>query len=151
MDANSRSVWVPRERMVAECEPLVSQRTTKHDAPDPNCSCGFYALKSVGDEELSFQPGEDVCLGSVYLWGRVIECQNGYRAQYAYPQRITIYGDKFSGVAQAMRERYGVLVDLKEIAPLSFPFDQQWANLYAQYVQQALTAKQASMLSGGTP
>ena len=27
-------------------------------------------------------------VGEVYLWGRIVDCQYGYRAQYAYPKRF---------------------------------------------------------------
>jgi hypothetical protein len=30
----------------------------------------------------------EVALGTVSLWGRVIECESGYKAQFAYPRHI---------------------------------------------------------------
>lgn len=37
---------------------------------------------------------EDIkVLGQVSLWGRVIETENGYRAQYAYPAELWLFDD----------------------------------------------------------
>jgi len=49
------------------------------------------------------------CWGRVALWGRVIECENGCRAQYGYPQELfLISNDKTLG--SALANAYGVPV-----------------------------------------
>jgi hypothetical protein len=58
-----------------------------HQAPDEDCSCGFYALKtlpSVGEPT-----GGAVILGAVELAGKVIECTFGYRAERARIVELT--------------------------------------------------------------
>jgi hypothetical protein len=30
----------------------------------------------------------DIVVGEVYLWGKIVDCQYGYRAQYVYPKRF---------------------------------------------------------------
>jgi len=57
-----------------------------HDAPDSDCSCGFYA---VADESQLWRLGADepeLAVLDVELAGRVIEHDHGYRASY---QRVT--------------------------------------------------------------
>ena len=57
------------------------ERDTGHEVPAWDCSCGFYALSSEHSRRLD--PRE--WWAPVTLWGRVIEHENGWRAQY---QRI---------------------------------------------------------------
>ena len=57
-----------------------------HDAPDSDCSCGFYA---VADESQLWRLGADepeLAVLDVELAGRVIEHDHGYRASH---QRVT--------------------------------------------------------------
>ncbi|TAM80908.1 MAG: hypothetical protein EPN47_13565 [Acidobacteria bacterium] len=86
--------WMPRGKFSAEhsfdlgakCRGLL----------DLDCSCGIYAFKSplgafdylmrVRDRLLG--RSVEVALGTVSLWGKVIECELGYKAQYAYPEHI---------------------------------------------------------------
>ena len=86
--------WTPRRRFSAEhsfdlgadCRGLL----------DLCCSCGIYAFRDpleafaysmkVRDRLLGISV--EVALGSVSLWGRVIECELGYKAQFAYPRHI---------------------------------------------------------------
>lgn len=58
------------------------------EAPAESCSCGIYALKSRA-AAVAYGQHTSV-LGEVYLWGKVIEGEDGYRAQYAYPKSLTI-------------------------------------------------------------
>ena len=75
-------VWEPGREAVARCE--------NHDAPASGCMCGFHAAKDreaalpylVGRDD----PGTvDRVLGLVALYGRVIEHEEGWRAEKAYP------------------------------------------------------------------
>lgn len=89
--------WNPREPIEAKC-------TLVGGAPHNDCSCGIYALKA---SHLPFQMMGEVT-GEVYLWGKVIECEGGYRAQFAYPKKLTVAGDE--RVARLLAEAYGVEV-----------------------------------------
>lgn len=65
----------------------------KHDAPATNCHCGIWALKELEDAEKTiaeYDKGQAFAYGSVQLWGRVIECERGYRAQHARPLSLTV-------------------------------------------------------------
>lgn len=80
--AKRARTWQPREIVEASC------RTSRwHDAPDPGCTCGLHATHSVDVLRRTRCPA---VLGRVALWGRVIEHEYGYRAQYAYPQRLRL-------------------------------------------------------------
>jgi len=86
--------WAPRRKFSAEhsydlgvkCRGLL----------DLNCSCGIYAfndpleafvyLMKVRDRLLSMSV--EVAIGTVSLWGKVIECEAGYKAENAYPHHI---------------------------------------------------------------
>lgn len=56
-----------------------------HEAPAEDHSCGIYAMKTVAALAKTFHYGPSV-IGRVALWGEVIEHEDGYRAEYAYPQ-----------------------------------------------------------------
>ena len=77
-----RMAWPPRERVRAVCA-----RRRSHVAPDPTCTCGVHASKSVAALQRARGP---VVLGTVALWGRVIEHELGYRASFGYPQRLRL-------------------------------------------------------------
>lgn len=62
-----------------------------HEAPGWECNCGIWAFKSLdrlvavlGEHHYGKLP----VLGTVNLWGKVIETENGFRAQYAYPKEL---------------------------------------------------------------
>lgn len=71
--------------------------------PGEYCSCGIYAFKTKQDAQWWMQErNKRFVYGEVFLWGRVIECDSGYRAQYAYPK--SVYTD--SPLASLVAKRY---------------------------------------------
>jgi hypothetical protein len=64
------------------------RRHAGHRAPAQDCSCGIYAVSSPADLG-SVCAGVSV-VGSVALWGRVVEHERGYRGELAYPQRLRL-------------------------------------------------------------
>ena len=54
-----------------------------HEAPFPACNCGISAYYEL-DEEPDL-PAPDAVWGAIVAWGRVVECETGFRAQYARP------------------------------------------------------------------
>lgn len=99
--AGSGSVWVPH---VAEAVCLHGS----HPAPALSCECGFWALR---DEETlaqawNYQPD---AWGTVKLWGRYCEFEKGYRAQYAYPEKVTLLR-KDPALAAELAQTYRVEV-----------------------------------------
>ena len=70
--------WPLAEDRVAKCFALAG-----HDAPHRDCNCGFaayYALPAEPD-----MPAPEAVWGVIAAWGRVIECEHGFRAQFARP------------------------------------------------------------------
>ena len=70
---------------------------------------GIHALKfRFGLDELAYEFLR--VLGSVYLWGRVIECETGYRAQCAYPRMLIVSRDTDPIDVMQLEQNYGVEV-----------------------------------------
>jgi len=92
--------WHPGQSLAARCRasavvgPIVgrSEAVDDHDAPQANCTCGIYAVKtlhhfrSAGYERFGIY-------GEVYLWGTVVEHELGWRAQFAYPKNLFLSPD----------------------------------------------------------
>jgi hypothetical protein len=58
-------------------------------APLAECGCGFYAFRTLPYLVEWLEHREpNIVVGEVYLWGKIVDCQYGYRAQYAYPKRF---------------------------------------------------------------
>jgi hypothetical protein len=75
--------WVLGRALAARCH------KTNHEPPADECSCGVYAAKSY--EQFQGIGGDINALqGEVYLWGKVVEHELGYRAQFAYPKSFTL-------------------------------------------------------------
>ncbi|GBC86220.1 hypothetical protein HRbin12_00206 [bacterium HR12] len=77
-----RRPWPPREPMRASCV-----RRGRHPVPDLTCTCGVYATHGLAGLRRARDPA---VLGTVALWGRVVEHTAGYRAEYGYPQRLRL-------------------------------------------------------------
>ena len=90
--------WHPGQALEARCKAsavvgTIAGRTEtandSHDAPKANCTCGVYAAKTFdhfrkgGYERYGIH-------GEVYLWGKVVEHELGYRAQFAYPRNLVL-------------------------------------------------------------
>jgi hypothetical protein len=60
-------------------------RHRSHDAPVAACTCGLYA---TNDRTLLDRARSPSVVGTVALWGRVIQHSLGWRAEFAYPQRL---------------------------------------------------------------
>lgn len=70
--------WPVDEDRVAKCFALRG-----HEAPHRDCNCGFSAYYELPAEpEL---PAPDAVWGVIAAWGRVVEHEHGFRAQYARP------------------------------------------------------------------
>lgn len=73
--------WEPQDPVHALC------RRRFHQAPKPECRCGLYASRGV---DLLRRAPDGTVIGSVALWGRVVEHEMGYRGEFAYPQRLQL-------------------------------------------------------------
>jgi hypothetical protein len=97
----SRSIiWPAGRPLVAECKRHRSRLASflrpgaNHVAPALHCACGIYAtdldhaLDYLAQDAFPFELA--TVLGSVALWGEVVECEVGYRASHAYPVALYI-------------------------------------------------------------
>ena len=70
--------------------PLAAACPHGHSAPLLTCACGIYAARRP-DDAVVYLTGRDEpgvvgrVLGRVALWGAVVEAEDGWRAEYAYP------------------------------------------------------------------
>lgn len=108
------TLWPERARLEARCG--LGGRSSPgglrgvHEAPSRACDCGIYALKSRADALFlarRTRSAGPVAIGRVSLWGRVVETERGYRAQYAYIYDLTVLGAT-DAEARKLRNRYAV-------------------------------------------
>src|SRR3990172_5594590 len=87
-----------------------------HDPPGVGCACGLYAHKTIEQLWAGHAPrlGDgDWAWGTVALWGRVLEYETGYRAEYGYPQHLWTENP---AAADLLRSRY--LIPVSPLAEL---------------------------------
>jgi len=87
--------WHPAQPLAARCR-VYSAGTVvgraeaahdAHDAPQANCTCGVYASKSLEHLRTTGYARYGIH-GEVNLWGTVVEHEQGWRAQLAYPRNL---------------------------------------------------------------
>ena len=86
--------WVPRREFSAEHSFDLGVRC--RGLLDLDCSCGVYAFNDPGEAFVYLMRVRDrllsmsveVAIGTVSLWGKVVECELGYKAEHAYPSHI---------------------------------------------------------------
>jgi len=104
--------WPQRQPLYASCG---HDLFGDHEVPDPGCSCGIYAWHENQTSDVNGK-----LYGEVYLWGDVLICQAGYRAEIAYPKSLTI---RAVSTRSALRVRaglelaYGVPVTIVDPVP----------------------------------
>ena len=108
--SRNNAYWRPRKKMVAYC----TKRgiAADHDAPGEHCDCGIYAFAKPDHPDLISQ---NKVWGEVAMWGEVLICESGYRAEYAYPTNLFMRDTGTKGVryvASELEQAYGVPVFL---------------------------------------
>ncbi len=95
------AVWFPRNELIARCLHRAFafpwRRRSEHVPPSRGCACGIYAAREA-EEAVHYLEGRTWAdalsvhrvIGTVSLWGRVVECTRGWRASRAYPRRIYV-------------------------------------------------------------
>ena len=66
-----------------------------HEAPEPGCWCGIHAFADDGEAlrtlaGLGRELDGPVVIGTVRLWGRVVQCTRGLRGQHGYPGELWV-------------------------------------------------------------
>ena len=107
------SPWPTDADRVAKCFALRG-----HEAPHRDCRCGYAAYYALPEEpEL---PAPEAVWGAVVAWGRIVECESGFRAQYARPVALLECDDPLDGrrakrVARAAQEYAIPLLSREEL------------------------------------
>lgn len=96
--------WEPRRAARARCKVA----SGSHHAPNLSCSCGFWSFKSreLLTEALSNYSTDVDVIGEVEIWGRVIECENGWRSEFAYPKELWLLDEEL----ESLSWKYGVKI-----------------------------------------
>jgi hypothetical protein len=125
------SFWPVGAPFEARCEAqrLRLSGRPRHSAPTATCSCGIYGApfelirrKLALDDGLP--PGGLFVIGTVSLWGDVLECERGWRAELAYPSRLFVPLGVPGAAEQAVGLRdYGVAVELLETSTIADALD----------------------------
>jgi hypothetical protein len=62
-----------------------------HDAPEPGCTCGFYAVASEDGLDRLGADAPDLAVLDVELSGRIVEHTHGYRASHQVIRRVRLH------------------------------------------------------------
>jgi hypothetical protein len=114
--------WPAGQKAEAHCRSILGLALPawSHSAPRKGHACGIYALRDRADaERMLHEIGEvgpafnrlPAALGRVSLWGRMVENVGGWRAQFAYPYDLLLFGADDS-IAAELRRDYAVDVAL---------------------------------------
>ena len=79
-------IWYPRQAVPATC-----REGECYPVPNYDCTCGYYSYKDFDhfmSDYAEWNSETLFCFGPVYVWGRVVETERGWRSQYAYPKEI---------------------------------------------------------------
>ena len=127
--------WMPAKRGLLGAwgtvwrGPQLHARCAKgtHLAPAWNCACGIYGLKAPPS------PQGDQVVGLVELSGKVIEHEDGYRAEHAAIKRFWLHpGARGTTHHRMLSERFGnVPIELGQPDELAAWPERQWALLEA--------------------
>lgn len=131
------AIWEPVVPLVASCSggrrsrwAPWRKRPHDHAAPELDCRCGIYGVRSVAAARSYLETPPLLCrddrvIGRVALWGDVVEGSSGWRASHAYPIELFLPAPAAGRSGPRQRayvdeillalEAYGVPVDL--VAP----------------------------------
>lgn len=103
---SSSGAWPARKPLVAECHRYGMRRGIDSPirVPEFDCTCGVYASDTLCSLASSYQPrglafaswpgkralAPASVVGTVAMWGRVIEHVHGFRSEFAYPDRLRL-------------------------------------------------------------
>jgi hypothetical protein len=65
----------------------VCRRRRRHEVPGIECLCGLHATTDEARLRRTRSPG---VVGTVAMWGRIVQHERGYRAEMGYPQRLRL-------------------------------------------------------------
>ena len=88
-------VWEPKKAVRAVCTSRALGTGSVHDAPDKGCKCGYWSFKSQERLHIALEgyANHVQVIGTIEHWGKVVECTNGFRSEYAYPKELWLLED----------------------------------------------------------
>lgn len=133
-----RQQWPYQMRFEAKC-----QKGHDHAAPEEECACGIYGTASFFEawEYLTYNERNNkevknrAVIGTVKLWGDVLEYTSGYKAQFAYPQEVWLppcswqIADKEATYDESVRER--LADDLADAYGITTHVVETWRDIEA--------------------
>jgi hypothetical protein len=84
-----------------------------HDSPSLECpNCGIYSCTEEGINVIFPEARKRFITGEIYIWGKVLICQFGYRSEFAYPKNLNIPFDTNAAheAGRELSELYGIPV-----------------------------------------
>jgi hypothetical protein len=123
--------WPVGAPLEARCEAhrFRLPRWVQHAAPAETCTCGIYAvrfdlIRTLAQHDRLPPLGRSLVLGTVFLWGDVVECERGWRAALAYPSRLFMpLGSPDAAETAAGLGDYGVPVELLDTCRIADVLD----------------------------
>jgi hypothetical protein len=93
--------WPVGTALAARCRrPLAAlpwARLPLHEPPNRDCCCGIHAVHTVADAARYLHArspherrGLSRVVGTVNVWGRIVEGERGWRGGFAYPERLFV-------------------------------------------------------------
>jgi len=125
--------WPVGAPLVADCPSgRLPGPPERHDAPEASCWCGIHAF---GDEATALRTMADlgqeldgpVVVGTVRLWGRVVECTAGLRGQYGYPAELWVPHLAARARARPVAERLAAALGRYGVPVHTLPLD-SWGS-----------------------
>lgn len=111
-------LWPPGHAEPAKC--LTFQPCAA--PPARGCSCGYYGLTSNAFVAIALRRSDApfAVVGRVQMWGRVVVCEQGWRAQFACPRELYVPSGANSNQADLKRKvgdlsSYGVPVSILSV------------------------------------
>ena len=81
-----------------------------HDAPQFNCTCGIYATKNLDHLRRSQYWQYGSIHGEVFIWGSVVEHEQGFRAEFAYPKTLYLSPETLPVAVKEIQNRMEGLI-----------------------------------------
>lgn len=102
------TLWPGGTRLEAECQNPGPWHWVEK-TPGEQCQCGIYAAKDLMTlSNMVVFPRGPYVYGRVSLWGKVIEGEMGYRAEFAYPYEIIVPDTWDLSLVETLRKTYQV-------------------------------------------
>jgi len=131
--------WFPGKPMTAKC----CAGLAHEQPPQERCTCGIYAARETLDQLARRMR----CIhGEVYLWGRVVEHTDGWRAQYAYPKTLTFPWARRAGSDMGALIAYGADIDMPRVQGGEGILLWSKQGGYSQYWEEVLQRTEALKL-----